>query len=859
MKSISYRTIAVYAISILTLLTSCSKAGFTKIEKGVSQKLAIKRAAQLSDVKYRLHFSIPSGKSDPIDSTVEISVSISDNKSPLILDFKEKKSSVKSVKTNNRDTEYHFSNGHIIIPSRYLTKGTNTINIDFIAGDLSLNRNQEYLYTLFVPDRASTAFPCFDQPDIKALYTLSLEIPEEWVAVANGVLKSKTVKNSRKQCTFSETKPLSTYLFSFVAGKFQKITREFKGREMSLYHRESDKQRIESNVDTIFKTLFDSLNWMENYTDIPYPFAKYDLIAIPSFQYGGMEHTGATLYRASKLFLEDGATITQKLARANLIAHETAHMWFGDLVTMKWFDDVWMKEVFANFMADKIVNPWFKDIDHKLKFLYAHYPKAWSIDRTSGANPIAQKLDNMSNAGTLYGQIIYHKSPIVMDHLEQFIGKEAMQKGLQKYLKQYSYGNSTYKDLIKILSEISGENLEEWSRIWLDSPGMPLIKNNLKLNSGKIDSFTISQTDPFNRKRVWKQKLLLSIYRNGKTENLKIDFNKPELDLTKALKGKSPDFILLNGSSSGYGTFIYSTSSADWLLKNLHTVNPPLLRGTAWLNLWENFLNGKIESSKMANCLLVNLRKEKNQIILSHMLSHTINFYWNFLTEENRRKYSESIDKILWKRFTTAENPGVKTQFFRTWMRVAESYHAVKRMENIWSGKTELKRFKVSREDMTTLAYELSVRSVPNHSMILYKQQQKLKDQEKRDKMAFISRAVSSDRATREIFFESLKSSKNREREPWVNSALHYLHHPLRRAESLDFIEPSLELLEEIQKTGDIFFPINWTNYTLKNHNSKEAADIVRNFLAKRPDYPGNLKNKILQAADSLFRASELQ
>ena len=190
---------------------------------------------------------------------------------------------------------------------------------------------------------------------------------------------------------------------------------------MTMFYRENDDAKVARNAQKIFDLHTSALEWLEEYTGIKYPFGKFDFALIPAFQYGGMEHPGAILYRESSLMLDESPSINRQLSRASLIAHETAHMWFGDLVTMEWFDDVWLKEVFANFMAAKIVNPNFPEIDHELRFLLAHYPGAYSIDRTAGTHPIQQPLDNLENAGTLYGSIIYQKAPIVMRNLEDLI------------------------------------------------------------------------------------------------------------------------------------------------------------------------------------------------------------------------------------------------------------------------------------------------------------------------------------------------------------------------------------------------------------------------------------------------------
>ena len=187
-----------------------------------------------------------------------------------------------------------------------------------------------------------------------------------------------------------------------------------------------------------------------------------------------MEHAGAIFYNASGLLLDQSATQNQLLGRASVIAHETAHMWFGDLVTMRWFNDVWMKEVFANFMAAKIVNPSFPEINHELRFLLAHYPAAYDVDRTPGTNAIRQPLDNLNEAGTLYGAIIYQKAPIVMRQLETILGETPFRDGLREYLRAHRFANATWPDLIALLDARTPEDLAAWSRAWVEEPGRPV-------------------------------------------------------------------------------------------------------------------------------------------------------------------------------------------------------------------------------------------------------------------------------------------------------------------------------------------------------------------------------------------------
>ena len=408
---------------------------------------------------------------------------------------------MRGVRTPARSIPYTIVPDHIVLPAEALQEGRNEILIDFVAGDEALNRNPEFLYTLFVPARAHLTFPCFDQPDLKARWTLGLEVPAGWQAVANGAETARREADGRVHVTFAETEPLSTYLFAFAAGRFSLETAERGGRTFRMLHRETDAAKVARNRDAVFDLHASALAWLERYTGIPYPWGKFDFLLVPSFQFGGMEHAGAIFYNSASLLLDPSATQNQKLGRASLIAHETAHMWFGDLVTMRWFNDVWMKEVFANFMAAKIVNPSFPEINHDLRFLLAHYPSAYEIDRTPGTNAIRQTLDNLNEAGSLYGAIIYQKAPIVMRQLEGILGEDAFREGLQQYLRAHRFGNATWPDLIAAARRThSGRPRGVEPRLGRRGRDGRIVATELAVDNGRIASLAFVQRDPVARR-----------------------------------------------------------------------------------------------------------------------------------------------------------------------------------------------------------------------------------------------------------------------------------------------------------------------------------------------------------------------
>ena len=542
---------------ILLIASGCSQNSTShnsfNLDKGVSNKLASQRKKVVSKINYDLKLTIPNGK-DSITASETITFDLSNNFSSLPLDFKEDQSLLKSVKINGNKTVIDFQNEHLVLSKDHLKLGKNKIEIKLICGDKSLNRNQELLYSLFVPEKARTFMPCFDQPDLKATFSLDATIPNDWEIVTNAPsMKEDTSNGYQKHVDFETSDMMSTYLFSVVAGKFRKETREINGRTCNLYYRETNEEKIHESLDSIFELHKLSLDFMEEYTGIPYPFKKMDIIAIPDFTYGGMEHIGAIDYQSDILFLDKTATQNEKLGRINTIAHETAHMWFGDLVTMEWFNDVWMKEVFANFLADKVAKSAMPKLDVRMHFLLSNHPWAYSIDRTEGANSIRQNLDNLDEAGSLYGEIIYQKAPIVMAQLEQSCGKEKMKRGLRQYLKKYAFDNASWPKLIQILDKISDEDLADWNQQWINSSGIPEYSYKLYKDKDNIERLQINQVKPANH--IMEQHFSIALIYKDHSVSLPIYMNKASVMVKKAKGLKEPLFIVFNSEGSGYGVF----------------------------------------------------------------------------------------------------------------------------------------------------------------------------------------------------------------------------------------------------------------------------------------------------------------
>lgn len=821
-------------------------------EPGVSLQLARERKEAISGLGYELFFNLPEDPKAPIRATQTIRFNL-ETPRQIILDFKEDPAFVTLVQVNGRTAQYRFTNEHIVLPRRYFNKDNNIIAVDFRAGEQSLNRNEEFLYTLLVPDRARTLFPCFDQPNLKAAYTLTLEVPDHWVAVSNTAPNETFLENKRKTIRFGTTEPLSTYLFSFVAGEFQQETQTRNGRSISLYHRETDPLKI-AQTGIIFDQVYASLEWLEEYTGIPYPFAKYDFIILPGFQYGGMEHTGATLYNDRRMFLGEHPTTGEQLSRMSLIAHETAHMWFGDYVTMDWFDDVWTKEVFANYFASQMIRPQFPGINHRLNDLRAFYATAYAVDRTAGTNAIKQPLDNLAKAGLIYGNIIYDKAPVVMNMLVERMGPEAFRKGIRTYLKQFAYGNATWEDLISILDRETSEDLESWSRVWIHSRGMPHIHARIS-----NDSLVVTQTDPLGRDLLWPQKVTFLLTNGeqdpdlnlGRDQDLKLDREQNrtltlELELAEAKAPVPPGmkYILPNTDGLAYGMFLPDSLSMEYMLHNLARFEAEETRLSLLMTLYENMLAGNLSGDAFTQALIRYLPAETNNLVRNSALSYLADATLRYTTGENVRTEAFLLETAA----NTKEDKEYRLLTYRTLTGLFTDSLITKRLFEQWDNGKSFDELPFAETEMTSLAYQLMIRLPEKASYICEKQLERITNPDRRKAFAFITQAVNPDPAARDTFFQSLLEVENRSTEPWVISALGYLNHFLRQEHALKYIHPALAGLEEVQQTGDIFFPTAWISACLSGHNSRAAADSVAAFLQEHPHYEPLLKKKILQA-----------
>ncbi|HWC15503.1 MAG TPA: M1 family aminopeptidase, partial [Terriglobales bacterium] len=487
------------------------------VSTGVSRELARERARLITDLHYEVHFRLtPQGQTASGSEEIRFRLQTVEL---LLLDYRD--GTVRNLRVNGSEVAITQENGHLVLPKERLRIGENTIQVDFssavAAAGKAITRFQDkddgsqYIYTLFVPMDASMAFPCFDQPDLKGRFRLRIDAPEDWTVVSNTPVDLSVAVHTQvqradnelelKTTTFAESQPISTYLFAFAAGPFRKVG-EAAGLP-GVYVRKSQYNRAVEEAPELQQVTAEGMRFLADYFAQPFPFPKYDLVLIPGFAYGGMEHAGATFLREESVLFRSAPTHSDRIGRDLLTLHELTHQWFGDFTTMRWFDDLWLKEGFAQYMAYRTLDALKPDEHMWQRFYLSIKPAAYAIDSTLGTTPIYQDVDNLQNAKSAYGAIVYSKAPGLLRQLAFILGDDHFRDGLRIYLKEHQYGNAEWNNLVQAFERSSGRKLTQWAEAWIRRRGMPQVDVSWVCSGGRLSTLSLAQRNVLNEGGLW--------------------------------------------------------------------------------------------------------------------------------------------------------------------------------------------------------------------------------------------------------------------------------------------------------------------------------------------------------------------
>jgi len=398
-----------------------------------------------------------------------------------------------------------------------------------------------------------------------------------------------------------------------------------------------------------------------------------------------------------------------------------------------------------------------------------------------------------------------------------------------------------------------------WSRAWVEQRGRPEFSATLRIaRNNTIGRLTIAMADPLRRGLVWPQRMRITLGYAGAQKELSVYANTRQTVVREAAGLPRPLFVLPNGAGLGYGLFLLDEESATYLLGNMSRIGDALTRGAAWVTLWDNVLEGRIAAGTFIDAALRALPEESDEQNTQRVLAYMSRAFWRYLPQEDRVARAPAIEAALRAGITRAQTTSQKSAWFSAFRDDVLTADGVGWLERIWRREEKIPGLPFVETDEIVMAMELAVREAPGWQQILETQLDRTQNPDRKARFAFVMPALSADAQVRGAAFERFRTLENRRREPWVSESLAYLNHPLREADAERFIRPGLELLAEIQRTGDIFFPSNWTGSMLWGHRSPRAAAVVNDFLAKELQYPERLRWTVLSSADDLFRAAAL-
>jgi aminopeptidase N len=845
------------------------------LAEGVSRELALHRATQISDLRYRLNLELVPGASR-IKGSEEIRLKIADAAEPVILDFRDLDSSgkaiegaINSLKVNGRpvDTPRQI-NGHILLPAQYFKNGENTISLGFETGVAPAGRpiirysdqddGSEYIYTLFVPMDASLAFPCFDQPDLKGRFSLSLLTPENWTVVSNGEpeIGPAQVQAGNKETRFKETQPISTYLFSLAAGPFKQITGKGASAPLRLFVRQSKLKRAQEEWPEVMQITRDGMKHFVDFFNYRFPFPKYDQVLIPGFAYGGMEHAGSTFLREDSILFRTTPNRSDRLSRASLVLHELAHQWFGDLVTMRWFDDLWLKEGFANYMASHAMAAIYDRDEIWKRFYQTHKPLAYGIDGTKGTTPIYQVVNNLKDAKSAYGAIVYQKAPSLLRALSFLIGEEKFRDGVRLFLKEHSYANAEWSDLIGSFERTSNRKLKGWADAWVKQRGMPQVDVEWSCNAaGTIDSLKLQQQDVLNEGGVWpiKTRLLLA-YDDSPPERIIVQLDGARAAIREAAGKKCPAYIFANDGDFGYGRFMLDERSRRAVPERIGKVKDPFHRTMLWGTLWDAVREAEMSPTDYLTLALNSLTSETDEQLAESLLERIARVYQRYLSNDKRAMFAERIESLCYDRMMNAR--GLQIAYFRAYRTLATTEPGRRRLKEMLAGKLAVSGVELKQHDRWRIVTTLLTHADAESEALLEGERSHDRSDDSR-KQAYIAEAARGDAASKRRYFDDY--AKNRAiPEDWIEGSLSPFNSFNQSQLTLPYLRPALEALPQIKRERKIFFVLAWLNAFIGGQQSGEALNEVREFVRTKK-VERDLELKVLEVMDELERTVRIR
>lgn len=606
-----------------------------------TQVFAAARAARVSNVQYEMTFDLSRG-SDTYTGSVDIMFDLVDGDEDLRIDFSGPEITSLAIDSTTVDEiQYDREEGALVLPTAMLTGNTTLVQIAFVGAFTNAGAGfhrfvdpvdgLEYHYTDFQPYDAHRMFPCFDQPDIKASYQIQVLAPADWTVVTNASAIRHMAEGDRRRTFFAKTNPFSTYLFHLSAGAYASFYDPSFRYPLGIYCRQSLAEHVDA--ERFFEATRKGFDFFEDYFDFPYPFEKYDQIFVPEFNAGAMENVAAVTWTEGFIFRRK-PTQQQHLYRDMVNYHEMAHMWFGDIVTLKWWNDLWLNESFASYMAYVALAG--TGNDNAWNLANTEKDGGMTADQKVTTHPIITAVPDIRAAANIFDAITYNKGLAVLRQWDAYLGEHTFRDGVRTYLKRHAFENTVFSDFVAAMEASSGQPLDSWVDRWLKTVGVNTVQLAYDIENGKMANVEMRQKPSrFNEilrphaidvglyyaddsgQPVMKQAVMVRI--DGASTPL------PDLNGLPA-----PLFALPNISEYGYVKVALDQQSLDWVRHNIGVLQDSQTKLQLWRLLWKMVRDTEMSPKAYLELAMAQLPSESNSLVLGTIADRIASILVNY-------------------------------------------------------------------------------------------------------------------------------------------------------------------------------------------------------------------------------------
>ena len=618
---------------------------------------ATARSAALRLSTYELHLDVTSAPTEADSYEVTSRISFTTTEPKTFVDYLGR--AVHSVRVNGEEVENTFDGGRVYLSNLPVGEEL-TVEITgssyYSRTGQGLHRMHDkadgttYLYSHLEPSDARRIFPCFDQPDLKASYEVHLTGPEGWQLLSNQPEVGREKTDSGDVAQFAPTPLLSTYLTAFAAGPYVEKHSAWTAPDGSLsvelraFARASMADYLD---DEILQVTAQGMDFFHSNFGYPYPWGKYDSIFVPEYNLGAMENPGLVTFTEHYLY-RSAATRAQHAGRTNTILHEMSHMWFGDLVTPQWWDDLWLKESFAEFMgADSSV--------HATEYTeawvnFAGQRKNWAYlqDQLPTTHPIKAEIPDVDAARQNFDGITYAKGAAVLKQLVHYVGRENFYAGARDYFQEHAFGAATFDDLLKALKKHTDRDLDAWSTAWLRTWGPDSLTPELHTDGDKIHELAIT-VDAEDTPRPHRLNVALFDDSLNKYATLDVDLEGERTILDEVSGLQAPALLLLNDGDHTYAKVRFDETSLETIRTLLSEVPDELSRAVIWTSLWNLTRDGEWPVRSYLDTVLHHAPTESNPTLLTTAFANAGYAIDHFVGEDDREDIRADYAERLWE------------------------------------------------------------------------------------------------------------------------------------------------------------------------------------------------------------------